>query len=503
MCCTMFPFSNQNAKKKTIAEKAREEREQRENQRIKQKKDQIKSQAAVIIQSAYRKHDYKKKEKNQLRILWDTDSGFDLNNTSSNQSATTSSIEILGLAYLLFAFFNSDDPTDKIRFSHLCKIILFTTSSSTTAAKQSAQQRVAPFHLLLLSKSYAVPTQNMMKKILWQCVVSAAGNSLDNAGVSSVTSKSTLYLSGSELRLEIFRGYLQNSIASNNETFITVRRNYVLEDGYRYLGGLTAMRTKGRMIARAVQEGILCDVQFAEFFLSKLSGRAVFLEDLVGLNNELWKNMMFLKRYDGNVEDLGLYFSIDEEINGQITSKELKPGGSHMIVTNENRIQYLYFMADYRLNKQNKEQTKAFIDGKLAEDVFSTRVTEVIFILRPIIELNIINHELIVLIRVISGEDVDWDPSDLRKYSVYQDGYFDQHRCRSLHIKLALTFVCILITSYNLAAAWGLQPQFTVRLVSSDQEQGPEPRLVLEPVKAFFNIGNSRSSKGRLPTSST
>ena len=53
------------------------------------------------------------------------------------------------------------------------------------------------------------------------------------------------------------------------------------------------------MIARAIQEGILVDVQFAGFFLSKMTGRAVFLEDLIGLNDELWKNLTFLKRYDG------------------------------------------------------------------------------------------------------------------------------------------------------------------------------------------------------------
>ena len=54
------------------------------------------------------------------------------------------------------------------------------------------------------------------------------------------------------------------------------------------------------MIARALQEGILVDVQFAEFFLSKMTGRAVFLEDLIGLNDDLLKNLIFLKKYDGN-----------------------------------------------------------------------------------------------------------------------------------------------------------------------------------------------------------
>lgn len=38
------------------------------------------------------------------------------------------------------------------------------------------------------------------------------------------------------------------------------------------------------------------------------------LSDLPQLDDNLYKNLMFVKRYDGNVEDLALTFSIDEEI---------------------------------------------------------------------------------------------------------------------------------------------------------------------------------------------
>lgn len=54
------------------------------------------------------------------------------------------------------------------------------------------------------------------------------------------------------------------------------------------------------MIARAIQEGILVDVQFARFFLSKITGRAVFLEDLIGLDDELLKNILIVKKYEGS-----------------------------------------------------------------------------------------------------------------------------------------------------------------------------------------------------------
>ncbi|CAG8696445.1 4387_t:CDS:2, partial [Scutellospora calospora] len=101
-----------------------------------------------------------------------------------------------------------------------------------------------------------------------------------------------------------------------------------------------------------------------------------------------------------------------EEINGQIITKELRSGGSHMIVSNYNRIQYIYLMADYKLNKQIKEQTKAFING------FQSMIPGNLLKMFSPPELR----------RVMSGEDVNWSVSDLRQHTTYQSGYFDQHK---------------------------------------------------------------------------
>ncbi|CAG8496391.1 2011_t:CDS:10 [Funneliformis caledonium] len=379
-----------------------------------------------------------------------------------------------------------------------------------------------------------------------------------------------------ETRLEIFRDYLKNGvpIILNSEIMIRVRRDHVLDDGYKHLGGLNPVKTKGRirvkfvnetgaeedgvdqggpfkefitqliaeafdpscglfavtpnssmlypnhqntstkitlysflgkMIARAIQEGILVDVQFAGFFLSKMAGRAVFLEDLIGLDDDLLKNLLFLKRYDGNVEDLGLYFAVDEESNGKVVSKDLRIGGSHLSVTNDNRIQYIYLMADYKLNKQAKEQTRAFING------FQSMIPENWLRMFSPPELQ----------RVLSGEDVNWDVSDLRKYTLYQNGYFDQHRSirhfwsileemNSNDKSAFLKFV----TSCSKPPLGGfkyLQPQFTIRMISSDHASPVEnvnssrSRLSMGQVKSLFSsLGNLKSaSKERLPMSST
>lgn len=71
-------------------------------------------------------------------------------------------------------------------------------------------------------------------------------------------------------------------------------------------------------------EGILLDVKFAGFLLARLLGRNVFLEELKELDEEVWRNLTFIKHYEGDVEDLGLSFEADENIFGKIESHELK-----------------------------------------------------------------------------------------------------------------------------------------------------------------------------------
>ena len=74
-------------------------------------------------------------------------------------------------------------------------------------------------------------------------------------------------------------------------------------------------------------------------------------------NNE---NCLFII---GDPESLCLTFTIVEKHFGEAKEKEIKPGGKQITVTNENKIEYIYLMADYRLNKSIKEQSDAFIRG--------------------------------------------------------------------------------------------------------------------------------------------
>ena len=58
-----------------------------------------------------------------------------------------------------------------------------------------------------------------------------------------------------------------------------------------------------------------------------------------------------------------LDFTVVSEELGKTHVEELKPSGATTVVTNENRIEYIHLVADYKLNRQIRSQTNAFRQG--------------------------------------------------------------------------------------------------------------------------------------------
>ena len=77
----------------------------------------------------------------------------------------------------------------------------------------------------------------------------------------------------------------------------------------------------------------------------------------------MYKNLLSLKTYDGDVSDLGLDFSVVNNDFGQTKVEELKSGGRDIPVTNSNKIEYIHLMADYKINKQIRQHCMAFRQG--------------------------------------------------------------------------------------------------------------------------------------------
>uniref|UniRef100_A0A672JGJ5 HECT-type E3 ubiquitin transferase n=1 Tax=Salarias fasciatus TaxID=181472 RepID=A0A672JGJ5_SALFA len=119
-------------------------------------------------------------------------------------------------------------------------------------------------------------------------------------------------------------------------------RLYPSPTSYIHENHLQLFEFVGKMLGKAIYEGIVVDVPFASFFLSQVLGHhhSTFyssIDELPSLDSEFYKNLTSIKRYDGDVGDLGLTLSYDEDVMGQLVCHELIPGGKTMPVTNENK----------------------------------------------------------------------------------------------------------------------------------------------------------------------
>ncbi|XP_076938832.1 E3 ubiquitin-protein ligase UPL7-like isoform X2 [Bidens hawaiensis] len=218
----------------------------------------------------------------------------------------------------------------------------------------------------------------------------------------------------------------------------------------------------GRVVGKALYEGILLDYSFSHVFVQKLLGRYSFIDELSTLDPELYKNLMYVKHYDGDVKDLSLDFTVTEELPGKRHVVELKAGGKDVSVTNDNKLQYIYAMADYKLNRQVLPLSNAFCRG--LTDLISPSWLR----LFNAGEFN----------QLLSGGNHDIDVDDLRNNTRYTGGYTERSRTVKLFWEVIREFEpkerCMLmkfVTSCSRAPLLGfkhLQPGFTIHKVACD-----------------------------------
>ena len=87
---------------------------------------------------------------------------------------------------------------------------------------------------------------------------------------------------------------------------------------------------------------------------------ANLINDLATLDPELFKNLMFIKNYSGDLSELALSFTVTDDSLGKIKETELIAGGSAMEVNTGNRHRYINLVAKYYLHDRIKGQARAF-----------------------------------------------------------------------------------------------------------------------------------------------
>ncbi|XP_030082458.1 NEDD4-like E3 ubiquitin-protein ligase WWP1 isoform X2 [Serinus canaria] len=119
----------------------------------------------------------------------------------------------------------------------------------------------------------------------------------------------------------------------------------------------------GRFIAMALFHGKFIDTGFSLPFYKRMLSKKLTIKDLESIDTEFYNSLIWIR--DNNIEEcnLEMYFCVDMELLGKVTSHELKSGGSNILVTEENKEEYIGLMAEWRFSRGVREQTKAFLDG--------------------------------------------------------------------------------------------------------------------------------------------
>ncbi|CAH1994341.1 unnamed protein product [Acanthoscelides obtectus] len=210
------------------------------------------------------------------------------------------------------------------------------------------------------------------------------------------------------LSRELFNPYYGLFEYSANDTYtVQISPMSAFVDNYH-----DWFRFSGRVLGLALVHQYLLDAFFTRPFYKALLRLPVALSDLESLDHEFHQSLRWIREHDVSAVqgELELTFAVTEEVFGQVTERELKPGGRNVPVTEKNKKEYLERIVRWRLERGVAEQTESLVRGFY--EVVDPRLVQV-FDAR---ELEL----------VIAGT-AEIDLADWRANTEYRGGYHDQH----------------------------------------------------------------------------
>ncbi|XP_072236611.1 E3 ubiquitin-protein ligase NEDD4 isoform X3 [Leuresthes tenuis] len=171
---------------------------------------------------------------------------------------------------------------------------------------------------------------------------------------------------------------------------------------------LTYFKFIGRVAGMAVFHGKLLDAFFIRPFYKMMLQKPITLQDMESVDSEYFNSLKWI--LDNDPTDLDLRFTIDEELFGQTHQHELKPDGAEIIITNENKKEYIHLVMQWRFVNRIQKQMTAFKEG--------------FFELIPQDLIKIFDENELELLMCGLG---DVDVNDWRQNTKYKNGYCADH----------------------------------------------------------------------------
>uniref|UniRef100_A0A2K5CTS5 E3 ubiquitin-protein ligase n=1 Tax=Aotus nancymaae TaxID=37293 RepID=A0A2K5CTS5_AOTNA len=240
----------------------------------------------------------------------------------------------------------------------------------------------------------SVKRPDVLKARLWIEFESEKG--LDYGGVA----REWFFLLSKEM-FNPYYGLFEYSATDNYTLQINPNSGLCNEDHLSYFTFI------GRVAGLAVFHGKLLDGFFIRPFYKMMLGKQITLNDMESVVSTCRSHAGHCRN---DPTELDLMFCIDEENFGQTYQVDLKPNGSEIMVTNENKREYIDLVIQWRFVNRVQKQMNAFLEG----------FTELL----PIDLIKIFDENELELLMCGLG---DVDVNDWRQHSIYKNGYCPNH----------------------------------------------------------------------------
>uniref|UniRef100_A0A8P4GH37 HECT-type E3 ubiquitin transferase n=1 Tax=Dicentrarchus labrax TaxID=13489 RepID=A0A8P4GH37_DICLA len=241
----------------------------------------------------------------------------------------------------------------------------------------------------------AVKRADLLKARLW--VEFEGEKALDYGGLA----REWFFLMSKEM-FNPYYGLFEYSATDNYTLQINPNSGLCNEDHLPYFKFI------GRVAGMAVYHGKLLDAFFIRPFYKMMLQKPITLQDMESVDSEYFNSLMWILENDPT--DLDLRFTIDEELFGQTHQHELKPGGAEIVITNDNKKEYIHLVMQWRFVNRIQKQMSAFKEG--------------FFELIPQDLIKIFDENELELLMCGLG---DVDVNDWRENTKYKNSYCSNH----------------------------------------------------------------------------
>uniref|UniRef100_A0A8D0DB57 E3 ubiquitin-protein ligase HACE1 n=1 Tax=Sander lucioperca TaxID=283035 RepID=A0A8D0DB57_SANLU len=119
----------------------------------------------------------------------------------------------------------------------------------------------------------------------------------------------------------------------------------------------------GQILGLALYHRQLVNIYFTRSFYKHILGIPVNYQDVSSIDPEYAKNLQWI--LDNDISDLGLEltFSVETDVFGAMEEMPLKPGGTSILVTQDNKAEYVQLVTELRMTRAIQPQINAFLQG--------------------------------------------------------------------------------------------------------------------------------------------